>query len=66
MVLDHALHPVHRHPAYADAPVHGSMTVTDDLATRALALPMANDLSDEDRERVVRVVIDAAKQVTRP
>jgi dTDP-4-amino-4,6-dideoxygalactose transaminase len=58
--------PVHRHPAYADAPVHGSMTVTDDLATRALALPMANDLSDEDRERVVRVVIDAAKQVTRP
>lgn len=55
--------PVHRHPAYADAPVHGSMTVTDDLASRALALPMANDLSDEDRDRVVSVVIDAAKQV---
>lgn len=31
--------PVHRHPAYEDAPVHGSMAVTDDLAARALALP---------------------------
>jgi dTDP-4-amino-4,6-dideoxygalactose transaminase len=53
--------PVHRHPAYADAPVHGVMTVTDDLASRALALPMANDLSEAERQRVVEVVLDAAR-----
>ncbi len=57
--------PVHRHPAYADAPVHGSLTVTDDLASRALALPMSNDLTEDERERVVSVVIEAAKEATR-
>ena len=35
--------------------------VTDDLASRALALPMANDLSEEERQRVVEVVLDAAR-----
>jgi dTDP-4-amino-4,6-dideoxygalactose transaminase len=37
------------------------MTVTDDLASRALALPMANDLSEAERQRVVEVVLDAAR-----
>ncbi len=55
--------PVHRHPAYADAPVHGSLAVTEDLAARALALPMSNDLTDEERQRVVDVVVEAAVQV---
>ncbi len=55
--------PVHRHPAYADAPVHGSLAVTEDLATRALALPMSNDLTEGERQRVVDVVIGAAVQV---
>lgn len=55
--------PVHRHPAYADAPVHGGMATTDDLASRALALPMANDLSEAELQRVVSVVIDAARRV---
>ena len=55
--------PVHRHPAYADAPVHGSLATTDDLAARALALPMANDLSQPELERVVSVVIGAARGV---
>ena len=55
--------PVHRHRAYADAPVHGSLAVTEDLAARALALPMSNDLTDEERQRVVDVVVEAAVQV---
>jgi dTDP-4-amino-4,6-dideoxygalactose transaminase len=55
--------PVHRHPAYADMPVHGSLATTDDLAARALALPMANDLSQPELERVVSVVIGAARGV---
>jgi dTDP-4-amino-4,6-dideoxygalactose transaminase len=57
--------PVHEHPAYAGAPVHGELTVTADLASRALALPMANDLSDVERECVVDVVIDAARHAGR-
>lgn len=54
--------PVHCHPAYADAPLHGSLKVTNDLATRSLALPMANDLSEDERQRVVDVVLDAARR----
>ena len=54
--------PVHEHPAYAADAVHGSLPVTADLATRALALPMANDLSDAECERVVSVVVDAVKR----
>ena len=52
--------PAHRHPAYADAPTHGPLRVTDDLATRALALPMANDLTADEVHRVVEVVLGAA------
>lgn len=53
--------PAHRHPAYADSPVHGALEVTQDLSSRALALPMANDLSTDEMERVVRVVVDAVR-----
>jgi dTDP-4-amino-4,6-dideoxygalactose transaminase len=55
--------PVHRHPAYAGAGVHGRLTTTDDLAARALALPMANDLTPEELQRVVSVVVEAAQRV---
>jgi dTDP-4-amino-4,6-dideoxygalactose transaminase len=55
--------PVHRHPAYTDAPVHGPLAVTDDLASRALALPMANDLSADEVDRVVEVTIAATRTV---
>jgi dTDP-4-amino-4,6-dideoxygalactose transaminase len=37
--------PLHRMPAFADAPRHGDLAVTEDLAARTLSLPMANDLS---------------------
>jgi dTDP-4-amino-4,6-dideoxygalactose transaminase len=55
--------PAHRHPAFADDPVHGSLTATDDLASRALALPMANDLTDAEVDRVVEVVLQGAGAV---
>ncbi|WP_369140779.1 DegT/DnrJ/EryC1/StrS family aminotransferase [Modestobacter versicolor] len=56
--------PVHQHPAYADAPVHGDLPVTLALATRALALPMANDLSEAEQQRVVEVVLHSARLAT--
>ncbi len=58
--------PAHRHPAYDDSPVHGSLPVTDDLAARALALPMANDLTVDEVDRVVDVVIAATRTVAVP
>jgi dTDP-4-amino-4,6-dideoxygalactose transaminase len=51
--------PLHRHPAFAGALVHGDLAVTEHLAARALALPMANDLTPAEQARVVEVVLDA-------
>jgi dTDP-4-amino-4,6-dideoxygalactose transaminase len=47
--------PLHRHGAFADAPRHGTLAVTDDLAARSLSLPLANDLSDEAIARIAEV-----------
>ena len=54
--------PLHHHPAFAGALVHGGLPVTERLASCALALPMANDLGEDERARVVDVVLDAVKQ----
>lgn len=54
--------PLHHHPAFAGALVHGELPVTERLASCALALPMANDLTPAERARVVDVVLDAVKQ----
>lgn len=44
--------PLHRQPAYARwAPQH-ALPVTDDLASRAVSLPMANDLGDDAAARI--------------
>ncbi len=43
--------PLHHHPAFAERR-HGELPVTEDLASRALALPMANDLSDDAIARI--------------
>lgn len=48
--------PLHGMPAFAGAPRSGTLPVTEDLAARMLSLPMANDLSPEDRERILGVV----------
>jgi dTDP-4-amino-4,6-dideoxygalactose transaminase len=45
--------PLHRMPAFASAPVVGELRVTDDLATRVLSLPMANDLAAEASDAIV-------------
>ncbi len=51
--------PLHRMPAFAGAAVAGSLDVTEDLAGRALSLPMADDQSAADRERIVASVAGA-------
>jgi dTDP-4-amino-4,6-dideoxygalactose transaminase len=48
--------PLHRHPAFAAAPRHGTLDVTDDLAARSLSLPLANDMSDFAVARVAEAV----------
>jgi len=45
--------PLHRHPAFASAPVAGSLEVTEALAARALSLPMANTLGPRQTARMV-------------
>jgi dTDP-4-amino-4,6-dideoxygalactose transaminase len=52
--------PLHRHPAFADAPRHGALPVTEALARRSLSLPLANALSDEELARIAAVVRRAA------
>lgn len=50
--------PLHHHPSWAGAE-RAELAVTEDLAARSLALPMAADLSDDEIERIARV-FDAA------
>ena len=48
--------PLHRHPAFAAAPRHGALPVTERLAARSLSLPLANSLPDGAVERIAEVV----------
>jgi dTDP-4-amino-4,6-dideoxygalactose transaminase len=48
--------PLHRHPAFAAAPRHGALAVTDDLAARSLSLPLANDMTQAAVDRVAEAV----------
>jgi dTDP-4-amino-4,6-dideoxygalactose transaminase len=48
--------PLHRHPAFAEHPVAGDLRGTAHLAARSLSLPMANDLSLDELERIAEVV----------
>jgi dTDP-4-amino-4,6-dideoxygalactose transaminase len=58
--------PLHRMPAYASVPVAGSLRRTEDLAARALSLPMANDQSAADRDAIVACLSVAARGAGRP
>ncbi len=51
--------PLHRHDAFVDAPLGGSLEVTESLAARALSLPMANTLGPRQISRIGEL-IDAA------
>ena len=53
--------PLHRHPAYTHALLDGDLPVTEALAAGALALPMANDLTESERGRVVDVILETVK-----
>ncbi len=48
--------PLHRHPAFADAPVAGELTVTEQLAARMVCLPMANSLGSRQTDRLSRLI----------
>ena len=48
--------PLHRHPAFAERGKVGSLPVTDVIAARSLSLPMANELSATERERIAALV----------
>ena len=50
---------LHRQPAFAAAPRHGELAVTDDLAARSLSLPLANTLTDAELDRIAAVAAHA-------
>ena len=49
--------PLHRQPAYSTQHDGSSLPVSEDLATRILALPIHPDLTDDDVERVCAAVL---------
>jgi UDP-2-acetamido-2-deoxy-ribo-hexuluronate aminotransferase len=53
--------PLHRQPAYSTQHDGASLPVSEDLATRILALPIHPDLTDEDVDRVCEAVLAAVR-----
>jgi UDP-2-acetamido-2-deoxy-ribo-hexuluronate aminotransferase len=49
--------PLHRQPAYAAHHDETTLPVSEDLATRILALPIHPDLTDQDVERICEAVL---------
>jgi dTDP-4-amino-4,6-dideoxygalactose transaminase len=49
--------PLHHQPAYAGAHDGASLPVSEDLATRIMALPMHPDLTDQDVDRICAAVL---------
>jgi dTDP-4-amino-4,6-dideoxygalactose transaminase len=47
--------PVHRQPVFSDSSVHGSLTVTEDVAGRIISLPMADELEPSAIDRIAEV-----------
>jgi UDP-2-acetamido-2-deoxy-ribo-hexuluronate aminotransferase len=48
---------LHRQPAYSGQHDGVSLPVSEDLATRILALPIHPDLTDDDVERICAAVL---------
>lgn len=48
--------PLHRHPAFADAPHGGDLTVTEQVSARSITLPMANRLGPRQIDRIARLL----------
>jgi dTDP-4-amino-4,6-dideoxygalactose transaminase len=53
--------PLHAMPAFASVPSADGLRCTDDLAERALSLPMANDLSVSDVDAIVAALVAATQ-----
>lgn len=50
--------PLHELPAFAGSS-SAALTVTEDLARRSLSLPLANDLSEPEVERIVALLLES-------
>ncbi len=48
--------PLHRHRAFAGAPRHGELRVSEALGARTVALPMANDLRPDELALIAAAV----------
>ena len=47
---------LHEHPAFADAPRGGELSVTEQVAARSITLPMANRLGPRQISRIARLM----------
>jgi UDP-2-acetamido-2-deoxy-ribo-hexuluronate aminotransferase len=56
--------PLHHQPAYADHHQGGRLPVSEDVATRIMALPIHPDLTEAQRDHVCDVVAGALSQPT--
>ncbi|HTN23629.1 MAG TPA: DegT/DnrJ/EryC1/StrS family aminotransferase [Solirubrobacteraceae bacterium] len=52
--------PLHHHPAFASAERAASLEITEALAARSISLPLANDLTDDEIDRIAAVARAAA------
>jgi perosamine synthetase len=50
----------HQQPAYEGHP-HGDLLVTEQLTDQSLILPLFHDLTEDEQDRVVDVVLEAAR-----
>jgi dTDP-4-amino-4,6-dideoxygalactose transaminase len=58
--------PLHRLPVFsAGGGAPTTLTVTDELASRALSLPLSNDLSDGEVERIISLLVECANLPSR-
>ncbi|MBD0260775.1 MAG: DegT/DnrJ/EryC1/StrS family aminotransferase, partial [Cytophagales bacterium] len=48
--------PMHLQPVFAQYPYYGTGHVAEDLFNRGLCLPSGSNLSEEDLDRIVRIV----------
>jgi dTDP-4-amino-4,6-dideoxygalactose transaminase len=58
--------PLHMLPTFATHPSQAALPVTEDLAQRALSLPLANDLSQAEIRRILAVLLECAASRSQP
>jgi dTDP-4-amino-4,6-dideoxygalactose transaminase len=58
--------PLHMLPTFATHPAQAALPVTEDLARRALSLPLANDLSEAEIRRILAVLLECASSRSQP